>query len=493
MTLNPTRKAAVIGSGIAGLAAAIRLAHKNYEVTVFEANDHPGGKLSEIKFKGYRFDAGPSLFTLPQLVDDLFYLWGKNPKEFFKYQKLKKTCKYFYEDGTVINGYSDPEEFAIEVADKTGVNEDSIKKALVNSRFLYDTLSDLFMKKSLHQWKTFLNRKAFKAYLNLHKLDFFRTMNQSNEGRFNDKRVIQLFNRYATYNGSDPYQTPATMNIIPHLEFNIGAYFPEKGMYNITQSLFELAQQVGVKFRFGSKVEKIEVEDGCARGIYTQGNLYLFDKIVSNMDMVNTYKKLLAEKPAPQRLLNQPKSSSALIFYWGIKSTFPELELHNIFFSQDYKKEFDHIFEKKIITDDPTIYINITSKHKSDDAPAGGENWFVMINVPNNSGQHWDEMINIARNNIINKLTRMLRTEISELIEGEEILDPRTIEAKTSSYSGALYGNSSNNKYAAFLRHANFSSKIKNLYFCGGSVHPGGGIPLCLLSAKIVSDVIDIK
>ncbi|CAN5466580.1 phytoene desaturase family protein [soil metagenome] len=492
MTLNYTKRAAVIGAGVAGLAAAIRLAQKKYEVTVFEANDHPGGKLSELTLKGYRFDAGPSLFTLPQLVDELYSLWGKDPKKHFKYQKLNKTCKYFYEDGTIINGFADPGEFATEVEDKTGENRESVEKALKNSRFLYDTLSELFMQKSLHQWQSFISRKAFHAYLNLHKLDFFKTMNQSNESRFKDKRIVQLFNRYATYNGSDPYQTPATMNIIPHLEFNIGAFFPEKGMYNITQSLFDLAREVGVKFNFGSKVEKIEVEDNVAKGVYCQGIFHAFEKIVSNMDMVNTYKKLLPSRYAPQKLLNQPKSSSALIFYWGIKQTFPELELHNIFFSQDYKNEFEYIFNQKKIFNDPTIYINITSKYKPDDAPAGGENWFVMINVPNNSGQNWDKMINEARENILKKLSRILKTEIRSLIEAEEILDPRTIESKTSSYSGALYGNSSNNKYAAFLRHANFSSKLKNLYFCGGSVHPGGGIPLCLLSAKIVSEIVDL-
>ncbi|MEP0712139.1 MAG: phytoene desaturase, partial [Algoriphagus sp.] len=188
--------------------------------------------------------------------------------------------------------------------------------------------------------------------------------------------------------------------------------------------------------------------------------------------------------------LSQPKSSSALIFYWGIKRDFPELDLHNIFFSANYPVEFDHIFNRGTIYEDPTIYVNITSTHKADDAPPGGMNWFTMINVPNNQGQDWDHLIAEAKRNIIHKLNRILKTDIESLIEVEEILDPRTIESKTSSAQGALYGNSSNNKFAAFLRHANYSSSIKNLYFCGGSVHPGGGIPLCLLSAKIMSEMI---
>jgi phytoene dehydrogenase-like protein len=179
-----------------------------------------------------------------------------------------------------------------------------------------------------------------------------------------------------------------------------------------------------------------------------------------------------------------------LIFYWGIKKQFPELDLHNNFFCIDYEAEFEHIWQKQTIYHDPAVYINITSKFKPDDAPPGCENWFVMINVPSDKGQHWDQLIAEARVNIVKKLYRILKIDIGELIISESVLDPRSIESRTSSYQGSIYGTSSNNRYAAFLRHSNRSSKIKNLYFCGGSVHPGGGVPLCLLSAKIVSGMI---
>jgi phytoene dehydrogenase-like protein len=167
--------------------------------------------------------------------------------------------------------------------------------------------------------------------------------------------------------------------------------------------------------------------------------------------------------------------------------------LHNIFFSKNYSEEFEHIFDKKTLFEDPTIYINITSKEKSDDAPAGCENWFVMINAPGDYGQDWSELVAQARQNIIDKLNRLLQVDLSELIETEEVLTPPLIEKRTSSYRGALYGAASNSKFAAFLRHPNFSRKLKNLYFVGGSVHPGGGIPLCLLSAKITSEIIDAE
>ena len=188
--------------------------------------------------------------------------------------------------------------------------------------------------------------------------------------------------------------------------------------------------------------------------------------------------------------MKQERSSSALIFYWGIKKTFATLGLHNIFFSEDYKAEFDAMFKQQAIHPDPTVYINISSKMQVSDAPQGCENWFTMINVPNNTGQNWDALIAEARKNIIKKLNKNLGIDLESLIENESILDPRTIESRTSSFRGSLYGTSSNSQFAAFLRHANFSKSIKNLYFVGGSVHPGGGIPLALLSAKIVADMV---
>ena len=192
----------------------------------------------------------------------------------------------------------------------------------------------------------------------------------------------------------------------------------------------------------------------------------------------------------PTKVLNQPRSSSALIFYWGIKKQFPKLDLHNILFSEDYKTEFDYLFNKKSLYSDPTVYINITAKYKANDAPEGCENWFVMINAPHIDGQNWDELITQARQNIITKINRVLNTDIVPFIVTEKTLDPRGIESVTQSYLGSLYGTSSNNRMAAFYRHPNFSKQIKGLYFVGGSVHPGGGIPLVLSSAKIVAEMV---
>ena len=483
------------------IATAIRLVNKGYDVEVFETNSYPGGKLSEFQQGKYRFDAGPSLFTMPQFVNELFELSGKNPADYFEYIRLPEVCKYFWEDGTRLDVSADINQFAEDAQKSIGEPAEKIRKFLKNSALKYEILSGLFLEDSLNKFSTWTSKKAFRGYLNLPKLGIFDSMNGANESYFSTKKAVQLFNRYATYNGSDPYQTPATLNIIPHLEYNIGAFFPKNGMYGITLSLEKLAKDMGVKFHYNTRVEEILVENEKVKGIKvrdtrneiknTSNTVHQISLVISNMDVTPTYRKLLPNANHPDKTLNQAKSGSGLIFYWGIKKEFKELGLHNIFFSDDYRTEFEYQFQKKTIYHDPTIYLNITSKYKKTDAPEGCENWFLLINAPANEGQDWDSIIAETRQNVIEKLSRNLSVNVAELIENESILDPRSIEMKTSSAQGALYGNSSNNKFAAFLRHANFSSKIKNLYFVGGSVHPGGGIPLSLSSAKIVAGMIE--
>jgi phytoene desaturase len=304
------------------------------------------------------------------------------------------------------------------------------------------------------------------------------------------QKPIRLFNRYATYNGSNPYKAPGILNIIPHLEFGLGAYLPKGGMHEITNSLVKLAKEIGVEFHFNQEVTAIATENNLVKNVITKSANYEADLIVCNADIHTVYEKLIPLAKKLKQVDSQERSSSALIFYWGIDKEFPQLDVHNILFTEDYKAEFDHIFDSKTIYHDPTIYINITSKKIEGDAPKGKENWFVMINVPSVYGQDWDSMIAEARKNILSKISRNLGEDIEKLISFEEQLTPQLIQDKTYSYKGSLYGTSSNNRFAAFFRHKNFSSQYKNLYFCGGSVHPGGGIPLALLSAKIIDKLI---
>ena len=489
--MSHSPKAIIIGAGIAGLASSIRLAVQGFEVDVFEKNNYPGGKLSDFELNGYHFDAGPSLFTQPQNIEELFALAGEPMEGYFSYQKMPVSCHYFYEDGTLVHAYADAKLFAKELNEKMGETEESLLSYLKRSKRVYSDIGNVFLNHSLHKKNTLWKAKILKALKATRLPYLFRTMHQMNEAHFKNPNTVQLFNRYATYNGSNPYKAPGMLSLIPHLEHNEGSFYPKGGMISITNALYQLALKKGVKFHFVTPVDRIIHKDRKVLGVVVNNENLYSDVVVSNMDVYFTYKNLLNDPHKSKKILKQERSSSALIFYWGINKEFKELALHNIFFAKDYKAEFDHLFRLKKMYVDPTVYINITSKCEPGlQAPDGKENWFVMVNAPANVGQDWEAYRTKYRAAIIAKLNRILKTDIEPLIETEEVLDPVLIESKTASYMGSLYGTSSNSKMAAFLRHPNFSKGIKGLYFVGGSVHPGGGIPLCLQSAKIMSEIV---
>ena len=481
----------VIGAGLGGLAVAVRLAARGEPVTVFEANSYPGGKATVFEDSGYRFDAGPSLFTLPEQVDALFDLAGENPRDHFHYEKQEDACSYFWNDGQRFKAVGDPEQFAQEASEAFDEDKAHIRDYLKRAEISYEALGKIFLKKSLHRSDTWLSTDVAKAIPSISLPELMGSMHGRNSAAFDHPRLVQLFDRFATYNGSDPYRTPGLMTMIPNLEHGIGTFFPRGGIHAITQSIYQLALRLGVTFHFDTPVTRIVLsESGGVHGVEAGGQVYEAERVISNMDVVPTYRRLLPDVKAPEKTLQQERSSSALIFYWGVAGEFPELGLHNIFFADDYRAEFKDLFDNKQIHADPTVYVHISSKCECGDAPDGCENWFVMVNAPHDTETDWEATSQKVRGQIVAKLSRLLGREVEPLIQCEQKLTPLMIEERTQSFRGALYGAASNNPWAAFLRHPNEAKSPRGLYFVGGSVHPGGGIPLVLNSAEIASDLI---
>ncbi|CAH1001273.1 1-hydroxycarotenoid 3,4-desaturase [Neolewinella maritima] len=501
-------KTAVIGAGIAGLAAAVRLAVAGHTVDVYETNAGPGGKLNQFSLPGgYRFDFGPSLFTMPQYVDELFTLAGEDPRDHFNYTRLPEVCRYWWPDGTRFTAPASTEDLVRQVAQTFDVPEQAMRDFMDTAARKYTLTGRTFLEKSLHKVSTWLDPQVAYAMLKIPGLDLFRSMHDVHEAALGDPRLVQLFDRFATYNGSNPYKAPGLLSMIPHFEHHFGAYLPAGGMYDIARSVHALGERLGVRYHFGTRVEQIllpsPMERGRGRGqagsrvqgIQVNGEEVAYDTVVCNMDVWLAYDRLLSGAKRPAITLKQQKSSSAVIFYWGIDRSFPELGLHNIFFSKDYAREFASL-EGGTLSDDVTVYVNISSKYVPEDAPAGHENWFVMVNAPAHTGHDWDTLVAALRQQIIAMLSAQLAPSadtpdwLARHITAERIVTPPDIESLTGSHQGALYGSSSNGRMAAFLRHPNFSRRIDGLYFLGGSVHPGGGLPLCLLSARIVADLV---
>lgn len=484
-----SKKAIIIGSGLAGLASAIRLSSKGIQTHVFEKNGYPGGKVNSKLIDGYRFDQGPSIFTCPEYIEDLYNLCGEDYSE-FQIENHNSAFKYFYSDGSEIELTKDTDQVIEEISSKLNEDPEQVRKYLQKAKKNYELIAPLFIEKSLHRWWTLFGKQLLKALMHLPSYRLFSSMQEENKGFFKNPRTVQLFNRFAQYNGSHPYKAPAMLNMISHLEINIGPTLPKNGMVQITNSLLNLAKKQGAIFHFNEPVTEILVDNKKITGVRTDSQIIKSDFVLSNIDVSLTYKKLLPNEFHPTKTLNQEKSSSTIVFYLGIKKSFPNLNAHNMIFSNNDQEEFDDVFMHEKIHSSPSLYVYISSKVNTDDAPSNSENWFVLLNAPIDTGQNWKDLVEENREFVFNKLSEVVGEDIRPLIQVEDYLDPIEIESRYASEQGSIFGNASNSRFSTFYRHPNFSKKIKGLYFAGGSVHPGGGVPLVLNSAKIACECL---
>src|SRR5476651_1759835 len=265
-------KAIIIGAGVAGLASAIRLAVQGFEVSVYEKNAYAGGKLHDLETGGYHFDAGPSLFAQPENIEELFTLAGEPIQDYVTYQALPVSCNYFYEDGSVIHAFTDKDRFAKELADKNGETEKSVLSYLQRSAKIYHRIGHIFPNFSLHKKRTLVEAPLGRAITATRFPYLFRSLHEVNSAHFKNPKTVQLFDRYATYNGSNPYKAPGMLSLIPHLEHNEGSFYPKGGMISITNALYQLALKKGVMFHFDSPVKRIIQHEIKAAGVVVNGN-----------------------------------------------------------------------------------------------------------------------------------------------------------------------------------------------------------------------------
>jgi phytoene desaturase len=477
----------IIGAGFGGLAAAIHLAAKGYRVTVYERQSMPGGKASEITADGFRFDTGPSLLTMPFVLEDLYDAAGAAAEERVQLAPVDPICRYFYPDGAVLSAHADEGAFEQELRTFAPGDADTLRRFLDYSQRIYERTSDIFLFNSLGDLKSLLRVRNLPTLLRLPQIDPFRTVHEGVQSYFSDPRLVQLFDRYATYNGSNPWQAPATLNIIPYVEYRLGGWYVRGGMYALVRSLAALAERLGAELRYGSDVERIDVAGGRVRGVHVDAAFIPHDAVISNADAVFTMTQLVEGKEKrKQRYRELEPSCSGLVFLWGVRGTESALAHHNIFFSEDYRREFDDIFERLVPPADPTVYVSITARSDPSHAPGGHENWFVLINMPYLTDENRDTDIDTIRASVLAQL-QASGVDLTGRIVHESVITPQDLEQRTNSNRGSIYGISSNSRNAAFLRPQNRVRSVPGLFLAGGSAHPGGGVPLVLLSGKLAA------
>lgn len=486
-------KISIIGAGIGGLSSACLLAAKGHDVQVFEKNETPGGKMNEVREDGFRFDTGPSLLTMPFILEQLYEECGTSLQEQLELVPLSPICSYFYQDGTTFINHEDHDETISEIKRIAPEDAEAYERFLGYAQGLYQRTADAFIFNPLYDFSDF-RQLNFLSFLGI---DAFTSVSQRIDSMFKSPYLRQFFKRFTTYNGSSPYQAPATLNVIPHVEINLGGYYIKGGLYKLAESLEELAKSFGVKFHYKACVKSILTEDKKASGILLEnGDKIHSDIVLSNSDATETITRLLSDEAIPawkkEQAENIEPSCSGFVLMLGIDRQYDRLSHHNIFFSDDYETEFRQIFQDKVMPDDPTIYVANTSYSDYNHAPEGGSNLFILINAPYLSQQFdWETNQNKYGDKIISVLEKRGLDNLSDHIKFRQSITPVDFYEKYRSNKGSIYGTSSNSKFAAFIRPRNKSRKVDKLYFTGGSTHPGGGIPLVIQSAFNALDLIE--
>jgi phytoene desaturase len=369
---------------------------------------------------------------------------------------------------------------------------------LAHARTLFERAGPIFLMKERPSLRSFLSPRALDAL----RIDAHTTLHRLAQGYFRDPRLVQLIGRYATYNGSSPYKAPGTLAMIPYIEWAGGGWYIEGGLYRLVDALVRVADELGVSVRTGSEVGEILVEPRAGlRGARVSGvrmkggGIVQADSVVVNADPVYAYDKLVPEEYRNRKLMRSIEqlepSCSGFVMLLGVRGDWEGLAHHNIFFSQDYRAEFKAIFERREPADDPTIYVAVTSKSDPTQAPAGHSNLFVLVNAPALTPEtDWDRWKGPYRDRIIAKLEGAGLTSLRERIVYENMITPLDFQERYNAWAGSIYGLSSNSRRTAFRRPPNRAPGLPNLYFVGGSVHPGGGIPLVLLSARLVARMV---
>ena len=493
--MNPKNKnthVVIIGGGLGGLSAAISLACEGFRVDLIEKNDKVGGKLNTITKDGFIFDLGPSILTMPHIFDDLFTRAGKNREDYVQFQKVEPHWRNFFEDGTTIDLTSDQDAMRREL-DKLGPKTaDEFARYMAYSRKLYTETEAGYFAKGLDSFSELLS--FYGPLRSLMSFDVFRSMDQGVRRYISNPKLVDILNYFIKYVGSSPYDSPALMNLLPYTQFEYGLWYVNNGMYRLAQAMERLALELGVRIHLNTEVVDILCDRTRVGGVHlADGELLRADIIVSNMEVIPALQKLLDIPPNRLKKMQRfEPSCSGLVLHLGIDRTYPQLAHHNFFYSAKPRHHFDAIFKSRRLSDDPTIYLAAPAKTDPTQAPPSCEIIKVLPHIPHidpNTPLTPEDYLDF-RERVLIKLERMGLTDLRKHIVTEEYWTPHDIEARYYSNQGSLYGVAANRYQNLGFKAPQRSSKLKNLYFVGGSVNPGGGMPMVTLSGQLVRDKI---
>ena len=486
MQTKPGKKVIVIGSGLGGLSAAISLAQEGYSVAIHEKNAKIGGKLNVLQQQGYTFDLGPSILTLPHIFERLFERSGRKLADYIPIRPLRPHWRNFFDDGVTVDLYPEPERMAAE-AEKVGESPEALRRFLDYSGRLYDLVDRGYFQQGLDTAREFAQ---FYGLWNFLGFDVFRTMH-GGAARFLRTRYFRdIFDYFIKYVGSSAYRAPAFMNCLPTIQFRHDLWYVDGGLYHIALGLQRLMDELGVAVHLNSEVEEIRREGNRVTGIAVKGGgFHPADIVVSNMEVIPAYRDLLREDAGFMRTLEKfEPACSGLVLDLGLDIQYPQLAHHNFFFSGDQRAHFRKVFERRELPDDPTIYLVAASKTDPTVAPTGCDCLKILPHIP-----YIDDNRPLSRadylafkEKVVDKLERMGLTDLRKHTVFEHVWTPLDIQEQYYSNKGSIYGVVSDRFRNFAFKAPKQSSRYENLFFVGGSVNPGGGMPMVVLCGQNV-------
>ena len=481
---NPShkRRVAVIGAGVGGLSAAALLSSRGYEVVVFDQAKMIGGKAGVVFDGETKCDTGPSLLTMKEEIEMVFEACGEKLEDHLTLRAHNTCFRYVYPDEVVLDVYDNFETTIDEIKRKLGSQAAlELTAFLTYSTRIWDNACPHFVLDSAPSfWNTF--KKGFAGLKAVSKIDALDTMKNAIDTRISSRHLRHLLYRYATYTGSDPAKAPATLNCIAHVELNLGGYGIEGGMHQLPKALYRIAKNNGTMFRMGSLVEKINTHNNKVVSLsHAAGNDEPFDFVVSNADTRHLYEALCPEaNPRRSPQSESARSTSAYNMLWHDPDPTPQRAPHTVLFPVDYEDEFKALFERRQVPRLPAVYLCDQTLNHGTQHPAGGHIVFGMINAPEAS---LDDDVKPSQRAFETKA--MIAKNRKYLSTDSQVLwqrTPQDLAERFPDSGGALYGPASNNWKSAFARAGNHSSKVKGLFIASGTAHPGGGVPMAMLS-----------
>jgi len=490
---------AVIGGGLGGLAAACTLAARGHRVVLFEKNAWLGGKAAVLEEGGYRFDMGPTILTMPRVLERIFGEAGRDLHAELDLRRLDPQWRCFYDDGTVLDLRDDPARAAEEIGRLSPPDREGFEKFMAVARRLSNVSDRFFFWKSVEDLRDTMDMRAnmnLSTLSDVLALRMHRTVAGEIKRNVRDPRVTQMLEHFIQYVGSSPLASPAVLCGIAQMQQGEGVWYPMGGTRAVPLALQRLAESLGVEIREGCGIDRIELENGRAAAVVTEGGERVaVDRVVSNMDSVRTYRELIGGEAWEKfrRSRKREAACSGVVLYLGLRQAYDHLAHHNFVFSRDPEEEFAAIYDQGVPAPDPTAYIAAPARTEPGVAPEGGEALYILVHTPYlRPGQDWSRMLPDYRRTILDKLKRTAgMADIEERIAVERTLTPQDIHDRYRVLDGAIYGLASHGRVLGAFKPGNRSRQVPGLYLAGGSAHPGPGMPMALMSGWIAADTLD--